>query len=219
MTISKTRTVWAFLALASALGMGCSKKSAPPSSESTGQETSPIAAPETTSSAHAAAGPGVCSAHIAAPPPRVEPVTRTCTATEELAWSKDSTGACLDCLFEKGCINDRQTQGQECADLPGGPGSPQEHLCLDTLACDLGIRPQAKPAPSRGLTIAAYCARDQSAQACIASPRGPCAAQWNAGFAGQNPQQILSSAAARTTPGGMANAIAGCANYNCTMCL
>jgi hypothetical protein len=212
--------ILAALAIAAcATSAGCSKKTPPSEGTSpTATETGNAAAPPTDrAQAAPAPGPGGCSAHLAAAPPA--PINNpTCTATEAVAWSKDNTGACLDCLFASGCLDDKRFSGQECADLPGGAGSSNETLCAAVLACDFGVTPTRKPAPANGMTVNAFCKQGASSESCASAPDGLCAAEWKAGFAGQPSKQIVASLGQKSFPAGMANSISICANANCAQC-
>jgi hypothetical protein len=176
------------------------------------------------SCANGACVPPTCSGYLAVNAATLLPVSTTCSATENLFWEKDTTGACLSCAFTSGCIDDTNGDtGQECEDPFTTFGTEAE--CLTTLGCDIGLTPVNSPAPASGLAVNAYCGLGTSTSTCeMGGPLGACASQIAAGFPpGFTPTQIVNNISVRAYASGMADAIVACidtaTNPNCKKCL
>jgi hypothetical protein len=153
-------------------------------------------------------------------------VSTTCTSTEEVVFAKDAngTGACLDCVFRNGCLDDTVGDtNQECADGFDAVGQAQ---CLSTLACAFGVQggptvwtdavsPPALLAGNPNGLQQAFC--DQpSGQAC--NWAGPCAVDTKAGFRGLSDANILTDYLVPTFPSGRAYRLLNCLESAVTIC-
>ncbi len=169
-----------------------------------------------------------CNNFLAASEPGAE-TGNVCSPTELIAFQKDNTGVCLDCLMNAAGALDSATQGVagvECEDAFTGAGATTtESECLAVLNCDLGLNPAHSPAPAAGGALPTYCGTQTQATCATDSPAtsapGLCAAQIVAGFpAGSTAGTISSNITVGAFAAGRAGAIAqagknqGCKCFN-----
>lgn len=169
-----------------------------------------------------------CNNFLAASEPGSE-TGNVCSPSELLAFQKDTTGNCLDCLLNTGgCLNSatQGVSGKECEDpFTGAGASTTEAECLSVLGCDLGLNPVHSPAPGATGALPTYCGTQTQATCATDSPAtaapGLCAAQIVAGFpAGSTAGTISSNIAVPTFAAGRAGLIIGCAvTAGCSSCL
>jgi len=221
----------------------CSKSAPEPGGSRLGQPSEP--APVTTpAAASAAPAPSIlrgprpaiamdqmqasCDAHLTKFVAANKSVNTACSPTELVLFQKDTTGACMNCMFQHGCLND--TQGDtntECEDLAASAAATGSTpaQCVDTLRCLVGAQADGTIASStvHGLTLDAYCGKQPVAPNCTGTPGplGECAAKEKAGYpATFTAANVVQNFARRTYASGMANAIANCALSNkCRSCL
>jgi hypothetical protein len=233
-------TAITLLALAASSLVACSKKTPEPSpSPAETPAISPQAATTATAPAPIPRGPrpsipldqlqSSCNAHLGKFAGANKNASGAiCTPTEVVLFQKDTTGGCLDCMFQQGCLDDTIGDSvQECEDSGGTAGitSGTEGQCLATLRCLVGAGADGEltRSPARGLTVNAYCGDQMISPGCTGTPgpKGECAAAEKAGYpASFSPGSIIQSFGRRTYASGMANAIVNCAiSSKCASCI
>jgi hypothetical protein len=182
-------------------------------------KTRPVLAPEQLQAA--------CDEHLAKYATINKSVSPTCTATERVLFQKDTSGACLNCLFQGGCLDiaGYPNGRRECGDKgPGAITDGTEDQCVDTLRCLVGAPADGttRTSPAHGLAIDAFCGTQKILANCSGSPgpNGTCAAVEKAGFpAGSSNGWIMDKYGIRQYASGMANAVLVCAYANsCKTC-
>jgi hypothetical protein len=225
-----TATTIAALALAL---VGCSKRTPPEPSASpaplpaaasvTAVEQSVVPARPTIS---LEALQSACDTHLTKYAGVNKTTGTTCTATERVLFQKDPSGACLNCLFQGGCLDIPGNPNRECGDTgPGGIKQGTEAQCVDTLRCLVGASADGSsgPSPAHGLAIDAYCGKQPLMPNCTGTPgpAGACVEVEKAGFpATSTPGSIVQTFGNRAMASGMANSILVCAFANsCKTCM
>jgi hypothetical protein len=151
-----------------------------------------------------------------------------CSGTELVAFTKDPTGVCLDCLLNQGgCLNNANqgNSGKECEDpFTGVNAGTTTAECLAVMNCDFGLTPVNAPPPGKAGPLATYCGVGVTQANCaLISPAtaatGLCSAQIVAGFpAGSSAGTISGNIAVPASAAGRAGSVVGCGNIGCASC-
>jgi hypothetical protein len=158
----------------------------------------------------------------------------TCTETELTLWNKTipggkpNSGACLKCALNGSCLDDKFGDFKnECEDLAKTDAGPDGVArCLAALHCYMGVGEDNRcngatnvPAPSAGISFAAYCGPGLSIADCEAKgPQGACIEKTRAGFpAAFSVSKVIRNFSELAFPGGVAGELATCLNLNCGM--
>jgi hypothetical protein len=146
----------------------------------------------------------------------------TCTATEDVLFQVDGTGACLGCLFNAGCLDDTLgDSGQECEDTSAfSAHMGTEAECLAVVECGMAVPTNTcgvatANAPAKGSNLNAYCGAEATSTCTSTGPIGTCASQETSGFGGLSPANIVGNFGSRQYASGMANALFSCGHSNC----
>lgn len=217
LALSSVRTTVA-ISFVLAFAFGCRTRQQSESSEGEGNALSRPSSPTSKS----------CDDFLRSKEPEAA-INMSCSPTERIAFEKDPTGKCLDCLLHASCLDDRfGNSGQECEAPSTGAaaddyatGSLEESKCLTVLACELGVDPTVSPAPGNGGPVAAICSELQPPKCAEQGFKGSCRGQIVAGYPDTfSKWQVLLNIAQRKFPSGRAGMIALCANNNdCKSCL